>query len=543
MDKDQVENEFYSKSALAQRRRVMGEQVLPKPEELEVVTGVRPDDLEDCRSQTVHMDPVFKAAQKGPKTAEAQLQALLEGVPIGPNDLLWFIDLYPHAGCRTMAVHNFSKQHRAEITYAAVAVGGAFKNIEFPKKRLQLELAADWLNGAQEFYKVDVSGSRVAVRPNINVQKPTEEQLQRIPGGKEAWAGLTGVSWQALIRAGGSLIIDPKWTTEFQSAPMAVSEAFQELLATHKRDYQDALTDLVNPGASLPLGDLGDSNEIKEDPRGPAANTEHGGLAPPCLVDFPSREALTQTVAIVHTCKSMLPTVEVLRDDRHTTYLLSSANIKIPPNTTLAGCGGGGWSPDDPGFDKALTWSLPDGDKTFVTLSPTGHEVPPEEEVQDKKKKKPTLKPQTMYNVIRDLERANQKDIKVASYGLIRPVDASSGEHGYEFIQDIPADKRLQFMLRGPETTGKKDNLNAEKIMLPGLTKKLFEGRVAFLCQSLLDLCKALLWQLLAGFLKLQWRIMYERVTGNIKPQKPYFATAVPIELKAGVPVRVAWVN
>jgi len=132
---------------------------------------------------------------------------------------------------------------------------------------------------------------------------------------------------------------------------------------------------------------------------------------------------------------------------------------------------------------------LPDGDKTYVMLSTQGQEPPPEEEGQPKPKKT-VPKPQTLYNLIRDLEKQNNTDLMLSSYGKITPKN-EAGLHGYEFRTDIPAEKRIQFNLKAlPEGGKKKEPYKAENIMLPGLTRDGFKGHVAVCCKVCWTLAK-----------------------------------------------------
>ena len=43
------------------------------------------------------------------------------------------------------------------------------------------------------------------------------------------------------------------------------------------------------------------------------------------------------------------------------------------------------------------------------------------------------------------------------------------------------------------------------------------------------------------GLLSTVFRVVYDPVTGSLKPTKPYVITAKAIALKAGMPLRVAW--
>ena len=446
--------------------------------------GIDDEDV-PSRTELVHTDPAFKAAQKGDKVAERQLESLMENMKLTTKDSILFTDLYPHAGDRAKAIRSLIKKdpqgNNGHLHYLGLAAGTAGKNVTFPQRRMQIELVRDWLNGALDFKQVDGHGHLSLVKPNRTVPEPTREQLSLCPGAQAAWDGIQGVEWQVLQLQGAGLTVAPQWMAEFAQAPPAVAEEFNLALEEHKRKYQSALVDLIDPERKMSMSSAANESPNDEspaneavDPRpGPVDGGADGASAPAYdeLVEFDSKAALESSQKITISLKSMAKGVEVLRTDGHVTYLLASAGTTLAPSTIIGGFGGGNWAASDPNNKRVLTWELPQGDKTVVSLQRGRTEEPPAaNETEEAKPNKSKTKDGTLYSIIRDLEREGHSQIKVLAFGLATPA-GQPGRHGYTFTHDPK--RTIDFILRGEADATKFSGANCFN---PGTTKKLYEG-------------------------------------------------------------------
>jgi hypothetical protein len=397
----------------------------------------------------------------------------MEGMPIGPKDTILIIDLFPHAGDRAKAVRDMTKNKPMDVVYMGCAGGGAAKYIEFAKRRLQVSLFQDWVNGTAEFTRTDDQGNITVARPCRNVPPPTQEQLAAIPGAMCAWQGLNSTEWQVLQVCGGSLIMNPKWQSEFSSAPQAVYEEFSDMVTKHKDQYQNSLEDLMDKnGPPIPGEMPGDGDEATnhgQDPRAPPITEGQEGFI--ILQEYGSKEILSASVKLIIECKSQAKGVEILRDEHYSTYLVSSVATKLPANTVVGGFGSGSWAAHCPDARRVLQWQLAKGDKTVVCF----HAGKPEKEAAGVEKVVPkeTTKPQTMYAVLVDLEKKGNLDIKVSAYGLVKPM-SEPGRHGYDLTTMDPH-KSVDFILAA-ENTDVKAKYSHGNCFAPGTTKNLYEG-------------------------------------------------------------------
>ena len=189
------ENLFIAR-CLAHRQQILGDQILPKAEGLQPVTSLDENDV--VRTGDIHMDQTFKAAQKGSKVAETQLEALLERKPNGPKDVIMITDMFPHAGDHCKATRDLAKGKSLDSVYMACAGQGAAKYMAFYKRRLECDpfkdwatgLFKDWATGNLEFTRTDHEGNVMPVRPCRKVPAPSQEQhLAASPGALFRLAG------------------------------------------------------------------------------------------------------------------------------------------------------------------------------------------------------------------------------------------------------------------------------------------------------------------------------------------------------------------
>jgi hypothetical protein len=454
-------NMFLDHSMLAVRQRILGDLILPKAEDLEAVGSL--DENEVNRTEDVHMDQAFKAAQKGSNFAKAQLAALMEGMPFKPEDVILIIDMYPHAGDRAKAVRDMTMNTCLDMVYLGLAGGAAAKYTEYAKRRVEINLFKDWLNGNTELTRTDAEGNVTAARPCRNVPLPSQEQLASIPGAAAAWQSLKSMKLHVLRWREASLIIDYKWHSHFRSAPQSVWEGFSDINEKHQGTYKYALVDFMDQNVQ----------GQGQDPRAPPIM--EGQEAAFNLLEYSSKELLSQVVEINMECKSQAKGVDILRDANHSTYLVSSVAMKLPTNTVLGGFGSGSWLAYAPGAKHWLQWDLVKGDKTVVSFHPskTDNKKEKEDEGTEKAIKKETGKPQTMYAVLVDLEKQGNMDIKITSYGLVKAI-TEPGRHGYD-LSTMDLTKAMHFSLaaENSEVMVKYSNGNC---FAPGTTRDLYEG-------------------------------------------------------------------
>lgn len=428
------------------------------------------------------MDPAFKAAQKGEKAAERQLEGLMEGLKLGPKDTILFLDLLPHAGDRAKAVRNLQKKDptgtKGKWMYMGCATGLARDRLDFPKKRVAIDLAKDWLNAGIDFFKTDAQGNLTKVRPNRVVPDPTDEMLTRITGAKAAWDGASKLTWQALQLQGSRLILDPKYEAEFSAAPNCVAEEFRQLKAMHEKHWANAMVEFLDPARRAtsmaqvnPGTPEGEQSPNAVDPR-PSTSPESTVE----LVEFESKKALEETTKLTITVKSAHRGVELLRDELHNSYLCSATNQVIPAGTIIGGFGGGNWVASDPAFKSAVSWVLPKGDKTMVSLDKARASAVKKE--KDAEKAEPTERAErtqegTLYAILRDLEKAGHQDIKLTVFGLARAT-GEPGRHGYTFDAKVQAG--MDYVLKGD---GEATRYNQSNAFCPGSTKDLYAGRTS----------------------------------------------------------------
>jgi len=322
---DDQENAFLAKSSLAHQKRFRSEMPLPLPEDLLIVQGG--EGAEPWRTDDVHMDKAFKAAQKGDKVAQSQIEGLMDKMVLGPKDSIVFVDILPHSGDRAKGVKNIARHPSArdQWHYLGVAAGPAAKSIDFPQKRMAMEFGKDFLNGAMEFQSTDEHGKTIAVRPNPKVPEPTVRDLRECPGALQAWEGLAKAEWKAVTQAGSQLVIQSKWEAEFAQAPPAVHESFLELKTRHVNEYQSVLTHLCQPGtgngSSMPdaRGEGEGEAEVPLDGR-----TDE--LAMPLQLETQEYDSKAALPKLVVDCRSLEKGVMIFRDEKFNTYLMSTTD-------------------------------------------------------------------------------------------------------------------------------------------------------------------------------------------------------------------------
>ena len=108
-------------------------------------------------------------------------------------------------------------------------------------------------------------------------------------------------------------------------------------------------------------------------------------------------------------------------DDQHSVYLLSEGGDKtIAKGTIMGGFGGGSIAVENKNGSTAIPFKLSDGDRTLVALS-------------DAKSA------QTLYALLRGLEKNNHLDVTITSYGQAVP-NQDDTQRSYTFPKANPAE-------------------------------------------------------------------------------------------------------
>jgi len=405
-DEGTTDHHFLKSSTLVKRRRVKDSVTLPKPEELVHVQELSADS--DLRVEG-NKSPSFKAAQKGKDLAVALLESLMDGCKWDPHDCVLVVDWTPYAGDFSRGVREFQiKMGQATGTwhYMGVGVNAACKTIEYPKRRMEQDLAAQWLQGALELAKVLPGGSTEVVKPELTPPPPTEEELAAVPGASTAYKGMSQVKWNVLKQQGTSMVIDSAWQQEFKEAPPAVAELFETLREKHVKEYENLLQGCM-------AADPGDSDTVIDSRAG--ADNEAKFKAPsstdPGIIEYESVGQLEANVKIILKMKSAEKGVELLIDEAGNYYLCAIADKTLRRGVHLGSFGGGSLAPRDETVSRVVEWSLPDGDKTWVSLlkSTEGGD-------DDTAKKAVKTTSGTLYSIIQGLEAKGHMDVSLTVF-------------------------------------------------------------------------------------------------------------------------------
>jgi len=499
-------------SELACIRRVRQEATLPHTTEL--VTIASPDPNEDFRQGVPPPDVCYKNAQRGPGTAEIQLAALLNKVPLSPLDETIVIDLIPYVGDRALGTYQMMSSavmaNRGTLRHVVVNMRGVpsfSKGAVFTQQRLKTRMTREWFSGTLVLHEavLDNLGNVVDMEepalPPTDIPLPTLDQLQRCPGAAHAHRGIEGMHFLACHVQGGKIKIQPDRLKEFNCAPVDVWSALNLIQTTHKACYEDVLQQ-INKTKTEP-GKTGDGRHLK-----PETTAE--------LVVYKSEKDLREATTIIAEARGG-PKFNLLRDDKNSLYLVAhSGDAVLPVGTHLGGVGMGKLLPlesVESDERRCFRWSLPAGDKTWVQLTRTHHD--------DSNSKVPKLLGGTLYAIVRGLEMDTPSTgpPNMTAFGRLVPV-GSPGQHEYlvEFPEDHESHHGVAFVLL--ERCGKGDSVRADNFFAPVLDRDTGVG---------------------PGALTVCWRILHDPVNNILKPMRPVVVTGKRIVLRKGCPARVTW--
>lgn len=231
------------------------------------------------------------------------------------------------------------------------------------------------------------------------------------------------------------------------------------------------------------------------------------------LLTFESLAALKSNAKITVECKSAAKGVIMLMDDdKKIVYMMAmKEDVVIKAGEMVGGVGGGHITDRDDALAKAVPWSLPQGDKTWVQLAR-------DKDITDEEGGKSKYWSGNLYSCLRDVESKCSKPIKLTSFGEIIPV-SENGQQKYTFKSPESAEnhRNMDYVL----TAGKANSKIAAQIFFaPLVTRDTDLG---------------------AGVLRTTWRLQFDAVAHTLKPTKVHVTVSERLELLKGQPVKVAW--
>jgi hypothetical protein len=497
------EGNFWVANSELARTMCVGEKPrLPLVKDMVSMTSQDPNEDINKHWWCAPQDMATKYAQRGPGVSQVQLAALLNKVPLQPNDETIIIDPYPYVGDRALATYHLMRstamENRGRLRHVVVkpmGVGGACsKPAVFTQQRLRSQATRDWFSRTLVLHEMQQNSLgdlvNVAVCPSELVPQPTNEQLQAAPGAWQAFCGLASMHLRACALRGPKVRILPERLSKFQGAPLCVQDAVNRLKAAHEADHEDLLSDLIQ-----------DWGQTTANPNGMAdgRDPDTGTVTAVDLLVHESEETLN----IVDKTNSCHRSVRLLRDNQGIFYIVAANDEVLPVGTHLGGVGRGSVLLADPTNTQSFRWSLPAGDKTWVQLCRN----------DDAKATSGTL-----YAIVRDLEATAGATPKMTSFGQLVP-NGKAGKHQYlfELPEGHEGHKALAF---GPVRPSKAGPAQAHDFFASVLHRDTGVG------QGALTVC---------------WRLRHDPINNIVRPLIPVVVTSKRVVLKRGHPVRVAW--
>jgi hypothetical protein len=185
-------------------------------------------------------------------------------------------------------------------------------------------------------------------------------------------------------------------------------------------------------------------------------------------------------------------------------------DVVLKAGEMLGGIGGGIIVDSSVDKTKAVAWTLPLEDRTYVQLS------------RDKGKNDDEDKSKfwsgTLYACLRDLDAASTKPIKITSFGTATAM-SENGKQKYTFSS--PEGAENHHALDYSMTVSKKDTkVTAQNFFGPMVDRSTGFGQ---------------------GCLRPTWRLAFDAVAHTLKPCKVHVTTSARIVLPKSQPVKVSW--
>lgn len=506
------DNFWQQNSELARTRTVRQVAMLPEPSALIETASLGAD--EDLNNHTRYLEVSEKCAQRGVEVSLVQLKALLQQTDLQRAGSKWLqradktivVDFQPHVGDRALASHEFAKtsggSHGA-LHHIIVAVGKGVhhKHACYAAERVACVAAGEWLGETLTMTGPDGQ----VVRPVRDAGPPTQQELMLYPGAAEALAGVHKLEFRSCSVVGNKVKIRAdKLATFAVLGPEAILK-IDKLRSKHTEMYESAFSGL---GAAV---DPESETKQLEDNR-PKNDTDPEPSAEQLMV-FESEQALHNTAKISASCKSAAKGVQMFFDDsKKTMYLMAiKEDLVVKPGEMLGGIGGGNIVDRDPDLVRAVPWSLPTGDKTWVQLSR-------DKDTADEDGGKSKYWSGSLYSILRDVESKCTKPIKLTSFGEAVPVSEGGQQH-YQFKCPETAENH-RCMDYVPTACKAGSKVTAQNFFTGLVTRESGLG---------------------AGVLRTTWRLQFDPVAHTLKPTKVHVTCSERITLSKGQPVKVVW--
>jgi hypothetical protein len=179
----------------------------------------------------------------------------------------------------------------------------------------------------------------------------------------------------------------------------------------------------------------------------------------------------------------------------------------------MGGIGGGILVDADAAKVKAVPWTLPFGDKTWVQVE-SNKSKEKDEGTQSKSK----YSSGTLYSCLRELDSKSTKPIQLTSFGVATPI-SENGSQKYTFATPPGAEnhRAMEYALTANTPNTKTSHGN---FFGPMLDRSSVFG---------------------SGGLRATWRLAFDPIAHTLKPTKVHVTCAKRIQLLKGQPVKVAW--
>jgi hypothetical protein len=488
---------------------------LPEPSALVDATSLEAD--EDLNTASRYLEVSEKCAQRGVEVSLVQMRALFEKTMRVQASMKWLeradktiiVDFHPHVGDRALATYEMVRESGGafgELHHIIVSLGKGLqsKHAAYAAERVACHAAGEWLSESLILSGPDGQ----IVRPVRDAPAPTADELKLYPGSAEAIQGVHKLPFRTCCLVGSKIKIRPdKLATLAILGPEGISKV-AELRKKHDEMYESALSGM---GAT--------ASENPEEPEKTLADNRPADSLPEpvspneTLVTFESIGALKANSKIGVECKSAAKGVVMYRDDdKKTVFLMAlKEDIVLKAGEMIGGIGGGHITDRDPDLLRAVPWSLPLGDKTWVQLSR-------DKDTGDEDGGKSKYWSGNLYSCLRDVESKCTKPIKLTSFGEVSAV-SEGGQQKYTFKCPESAEnhRSMDYVLTASKAGSK---VSAQNCFAALVSRDTDLG---------------------AGVLRTTWRLQFESVAHTLKPTKVHVTCKERIALQKGQPVKVAW--
>ena len=509
---DPKDNFWMCNSELARTHAVRQRAMVPEPDQMVEVVSLLAD--EDLNTSNRYLDVSEKCAQRGVEVSLVQLTALMEKTQranpqlVDRSDTTVVIDFHPHVGDRALATYEYQKQFNGANGHfhhliLCIGKGYHFKHSTYAAARVGERVATDWIEDKVELR--DPKG--IVVKPIRDAPAPTSEDLKLYRGCAEAYAGLGKLDLKTCVLAGSKIKIRPDKLAVFSNASPEIVGKVSKLQEKHTDQFESCLASMA------PKEDNTENHTLLEDQRtdpDPAADDPGAEK----YIIFESVDALKVAFKIAAECKSSVKGVVMYRDQdsKAIFFCATREEVTLKPGDFLGGVGGGILVDSDELKVKAVPWTLPFGDKTWVQL----------ENNKNKEKDADGIKCKyssgTLYSCLRELDSKSTKPIVLTSFGEAKPI-TENGSQQYTFATPPGAENHrpMDYAL----TTGTPNTkTTSHNFFGPVLDRSTGFG---------------------SGGLRTTWRLAFDPIAHTLKPSKVHVTSAKRIVLPKGQPVKVAW--